>query len=172
MFERSKVDNSQQLTGIPVELVRDDGSLVKGKILGAVSARLIDLLNAASQFLEFETYDGKRSIIAKGSLRDVRPTSSTAGTNQLIRHKENEFDPYRILEIEPGANWEQIKQAFHARSKVYHPDRYASAELPAEVRDYLASMARRINAAYAALEPIARTRQPVRAEPVYTTANR
>ena len=30
------------------------------------------------------------------------------------------------------------KAAYHARSRVYHPDRYASAELPNEVREYLA----------------------------------
>ena len=34
----------------------------------------------------------------------------------------------------------------------YHPDRYAQADLPNEVREYLAAMARKINAAFAALE--------------------
>jgi hypothetical protein len=56
-------------------------------------------------------------------------------------------------------------------AKAYHPDRYATAELPQEVSDYLAAMARRINAAHAALEtPI--KRQAARPEPVFTSPGR
>ena len=51
-----------------------------------------------------------------------------------------------------AAGWDETRAAYHKLAKVYHPDRYSSAELPPEVRDYRASLARRINAAYAALE--------------------
>ena len=44
-------------------------------------------------------------------------------------------------------------------------------ELPDEVRDYLAAMARRINAAHAALE-VTRQKQAARAEPIFTTPAR
>ena len=90
----------------------------------------------------------------------------------LSRQRDSEFDPYLILQIRPGASWEQIKAAYHAQAKTYHPDRYANAELPTEVKEYLAVMARRINAAYAALEPVSSPRTAARAEPVYTSSAR
>ena len=31
----------------------------------------------------------------------------------------------RILEIEPGASLEQIREAYHDQTKVWHPDRFA-----------------------------------------------
>jgi curved DNA-binding protein CbpA len=61
--------------------------------------------------------------------------------------------------------------AYFALAKAYHPDRYATAELPAEVRDYLAAMARRINAAHAALD-VPQKRQALRQEPIFTSPGR
>jgi curved DNA-binding protein CbpA len=70
-----------------------------------------------------------------------------------------------------GASREEARQAYFRLAKDYHPDRYATVELPKEVRDYLAAMARRINAAHAALEtPI--KRQAARPEPVFTSPGR
>ena len=57
------------------------------------------------------------------------------------------FDPFVVLGIAPGADKEEIRRAYVGLAKNYHPDRYATAELPDEVRSYLADMARRINAA-------------------------
>ena len=47
--------------------------------------------------------------------------------------------------------------------QLYHPDRFASLDLPAEMQDYVAAMARRINMAYEALET-ARAERIARAE--------
>ena len=175
MFERNKVDNSQQQAGVPVEITRDDGTIEKGKLVIAQSSKVVDVLNGALLFLEFETYEGKRTLIAKSSLKDVRPIAAPGNTGLQARLRDGEFDPYRILGLEPGASWEEIKLAFHAEAKAYHPDRYANAELPKEVSDYLAVMVRRINAAYAALEaPMQSKRQAakLRTEPVYSSRPR
>ena len=61
--------------------------------------------------------------------------------------------------------------SYFALAKAYHPDRYATAELPEEVRDYLAAMARRINAAHAALE-VPERKKAVLPEPIFTTQRR
>jgi curved DNA-binding protein CbpA len=76
-----------------------------------------------------------------------------------------------VLGLTAGATRNDIRQAFFALAKVYHPDRYATAELPGEVRDYLSAMARRINAAHAALEA-PQKKQAARAEPIFTSGPR
>jgi hypothetical protein len=175
MFERNKVDNSQQLTGIAVEITRDDGTVEKGKLVVAQSSRIADVLNGPVVFLEFETYEGRRSLIAKSSLTDVRIAPAPGATSLQTRLRDGEFDPYKVLGLEPGASWEVIRAAYHEQAKAYHPDRYANAELPKEVRDYLAIMARRITAAYAALEPVTQAKRQaakLRTEPVYTSQPR
>ena len=68
-----------------------------------------------------------------------------------------------------------MKSAYHRLAKLYHPDRYTAAELPPEVRDYLAGMTRRVNAAYAALEApqqIAKQIAVQQAVPIYTSPAR
>ena len=175
MFERNKVDNSPVQSGIPVEITRDDGSLEKVKLLLSQSGKVIDALNGSIQFLEIETYEGRRMLIAKTTLRDVRVVPIPGAQNLQTRLREGEFDPYRVLGVEAGAGPDAVKAAYHARAKAYHPDRYANAELPQEVRDYLAIMARRINAAYDALEApmqVKRQIQQNRQAPVYTSQPR
>ena len=51
-----------------------------------------------------------------------------------------------------GASREEIREPYVRLAKSYHPDRYATVALPPEVSNYLAAMARRIDAAHAALE--------------------
>ena len=76
-----------------------------------------------------------------------------------------------MLGVTPGATREEIRQAYLALAKVYHPDRYATAELPTEVIEYLFAMARRINAAHAALRRRAEEAGREQ-EPVFTSAGR
>lgn len=175
MFERNKVDNSQHQIGVAVEITHADGRVEKGKLLVAVSSKVVELLNGPQLFLEFESYDGERTLIAKSALAGVRVVNLPAAANLAGRLRDGEFDPYRVLGLEPGAGWEAVKAAYHAAAKSYHPDRYANAELPPEVRDYLAAMVRRINAAYAALEPqnqIKRELSRHKTEPVYSSPGR
>lgn len=176
MFERSRIDNSQQQGAIPARVTLDDGTTLKGRFYAAMGRGFAEILNGASQFLEFEPYGGERAFISKSAFRSVQLTGAPATQNLHGRLKDTEsFDPFTILGVKPGCTPEEIRSAYHARAKVYHPDRYANAELPEEVGEYLASMARRINAAYAALEePIkeARKSEHRRAEAVYTSSPR
>ncbi len=174
MFERNKVDNSTELTSVPVE-IGIDGETAKGKLWIARSRTLSDVLNGPTQFLDFESYDGARALIAKAAVRSVKLAPVPNAPNLQARVRDDSFDPYTILGVQRGARWEEIRSAFLARAKAYHPDRYANAELPDEVCDYLAVMARRINAAYAALEDTEQKAVAVRAgraEPIYSSAPR
>lgn len=176
MFERNRVDNTLEQAAAGVEIVLDDGRTLRGRLAIPLSRSLFEVLNSDACFVDFEPYDSDRQFIAKAALRSVRLLGAPKPQTLEARLVDLDgFDPWRILGVDRGAGRDAVRSAYHACAKAYHPDRYASAELPAEVRDYLAAQARRINAAYAALEqvdqPAARAGGQ-RSTPVYTTARR
>ncbi len=175
MFERNRIDNADHGM-VTVELTLSEGRTLSGKIAMPAGRGVLDYLNGSSTFLEFESFDGDRRYLAKSTLAEVKQvaTPRAANLNQRLRDLDG-FDPYVILGIERSATWDETRAAFHKLAKVYHPDRYAAAELPEEVSTYLSSMARRVNAAYAALEAMHAQRRQVaqlRQEPIYTSGAR
>ena len=172
MFERNRIDNAPQISAVPVEITLTDGEAIKGKVLVPPSKTLGDTLNSAAGFIEFEPYGGERTFLAKSQLASVKPVGVPKAPNlQTHARTADGFDPYAILGVPNGAGRSEVREAFVALAKTYHPDRYAAADLPDEVRDYLDAMARRINAAHAALE-VPEKRKAVRAEPVFTSPGR
>lgn len=172
MFERNKIDNVPDTTAVPVEIVFSDGTQAKGKLMVPTMKTVGEALNAAGGFMEFEPYGGERGYIAKAQIASLKPVGVPKQGNLNARLTDhNGFDPYVILGLKAGASREEVRAAYFGLAKAYHPDRYATAELPEEVREYLAAMARRINAAHAALEVPAK-RLAARAEPVFTSPGR
>jgi DnaJ domain len=176
MFERNKIDNSMQQAAVPAEVTLDDGRLVKGKFLITASRSIFEVLNGEGHFLEFETYDGERTLIARSMLKSVKIVSVPSGSNLKSRVRDGDnFEPHMILGVASDAPWDEIRAAYVKLSKAYHPDRYATADLPHEVRDYLSAMSRRVNAAYAALEvPMQAAKRAVieKAKPIFTSSQR
>lgn len=175
MFERIKVDNIEH-SGIPAELTLSDGEVVKGRLLIPTGRNPVDAFNAPGGFLEFERYGGERTYISKAHVYAIKLVNVPKAPNFGARVRDLDgFDPYSILGVPAGAAFDDIKAAWHRLAKVYHPDRYSSAELPTEVAEYLAVMARRINAAYAALESAnqsVRRAASGRSTPVYSSGTR
>lgn len=176
MFERNKVDNSLQQSTVPAQITLVSGEVLKGRFLINASRSIYDVLNGETQFLEFETYDGGRSLISKATLAAIEIVSlpSSSGLKSRIRDADT-FDPHAVLGVQPSASWEQVRHAYIKLSKVYHPDLFTGVTLPGEVREYLAAMARRINDAYHALEvPQQAMKRAVveKAKPVFTSPQR
>ena len=175
MFERNKIDNVDQ-TSVPVEVTTIEGEVTKGRLLIAMGRNVFEVLNGPASFLEFEPYGGERSFVAKSTLKTVKLVNVPrvpSLASRLVDH--NGFDPHTVLGVPATATFDDVKAAWHRLSKTYHPDRYQTAELPEEVRDYLAAMARRINAAFSALEgthQASRRVQAGRATPIYTSGPR
>lgn len=177
MFERNKIDTITQAPqlAVPAEVAFDDGEVTRGKFLIGSGRSFADALNAASPFLEFEAYGEDRRFIAKSSIRNVKLVAVPNAVNLHHRVRDGDnFEPHQVLGVDRTSPWADVRAAYFALSKVYHPDRYASADLPPEVNDYLTTMSRRINLAYAALE---KPHQAVkaaaqRAEPVFTSRPR
>lgn len=170
MFERNKIDNVEH-SAVAVELTTVEGEAAKGKMFIPMGRNIFEVLNGAQTFLEFEPFGGERTYVAKAAIRNVRimPTPRAPSLTNRLRETDG-FDPYSVLGLPTQAPFEDVKAAFHKLSKLYHPDRYAGAELPDEVREYLAQMARRVNAAYTALEaPRQKSRLAAaqRAMPIY-----
>ncbi len=177
MFERNRIDTgAQQQVPVAVEIIRDDGTVLKGRFIVSASRAFCEVLNGQGQFLEFEPHGGPRCYLAKSTLKSVTVVNAPdARQLQNRRHELEGFEPFAVLGLAPGAPFDEVRHAYLTLSKIYHPDRYQSVELPAEVRDYLVAMAKRINTAYAALERVVavdKSRVSNRVEPIFTTGPR
>jgi hypothetical protein len=173
MFERNRVDNSLQQASVPAEITLGDGRILKGKFHISAARSIYDVLNGETAFLDFESHGGDRAMIAKSRIATVKivAVSPANGLQNRLRAADD-FDPHGILGVAKGASW---RGAYVRLSKVYHPDLFAGVALPAEVRDYLSGMSRRINAAYAALEEPQHTIKRAaieKAKPVYVSPSR
>ena len=178
MFERSRVDSGQgeaATAGISVALTLTDGSEIKGRLAVPQGRSLADVLNAAAPFVEFEEFDGPRRYLAKHAIGGVRLISPGRGQSLARMRDADGFDPHTVLGLPLGAPYEDVRAAYLRHAKAYHPDRYANADLPDEVRAYIEGMSRRINAAFAALEAPAQESRPKpvqRITPIYSTPAR
>ena len=175
MFERNAAVTQEQ-GAVAVEITLDDGAVVAGKLIVPASRAVFDVLNGPAVFFEFEPYDGERRFIAKSALKAVQLLGGAKPLNlvQKVRDLDG-FDPHTILGVKPGAEWDDVRHAYLALAKTYHPDRYGNADLPSEVGTYLSDMLRRVNGAYAALEVAYSARRQAtarRLDAVYTTGPR
>ncbi|HWB46675.1 MAG TPA: J domain-containing protein [Hyphomicrobiaceae bacterium] len=172
MFERNKIDNSPDMMGMPVEVVYADGTQVRGKLLLPQVKTMADVLNGPGAFLEFEPYGEERCFIAKGQIASIRMLGVPRVPNLNARIRDVDgFDPFAVLGVARSSPPEKVREAYFALAKLYHPDRYAMAELPPEVIEYLFAMARRINAANAALN-VEQKKQATRETPVFVSPAR
>lgn len=166
MFDRSRTDNTRQMKTAIVEIKLDDGRTLTGKIAFASAGNFFDALNGTDAFLDFEPFEGEREFIAKSTLRAVRLVQTPPAPKLANANQEN-FDPHTVLRVDRGADAETLRAAYLQQSKKYHPDRYANADLPDEIRNYLQAMARRVNTAYETLLAGQPTVKSVRSEPVW-----
>lgn len=178
MFERTRVDSmiQSQSVPVPVELTLDDHSIIKGDLLVPQSRPVHEVLNGPAVFVEFRSYGMEPALVAKSAIRGIRFVKVPGVTNLRGTATSNDgFDPHQTLGVPVTATYEEIHRAYVSLAKKYHPDRYATADLPPEVSDYLAGMARRINLAFQALQGANRaaTRRVAAVnEPVYTSGRR
>ena len=161
MFERNPVDNKNE-TLIAVEVAMADGSKVSGRAVLAPGKAVHKLLEAGEPFLYVDGFDGEGAFLPKAEIRGLKVIQpARAQAMALMTPDARNFDPYRILSLEKGASFEEIRDAYHRLTKVYHPDRYASVELPREVKVYLEAMAKNVNAAFRALRYMGDKQAPI-----------
>jgi DnaJ domain len=149
MFERG--NKAQGALRPSVKIVLSDGREVNGSLIGSSGRTLSEVLNSPSTFLEFEPMGEPVAFLAKSDVRSVLPMNVTPPP-RLPSPSDETLNPFAILGVPADANREELHRAYLELAKIYHPDKYVTTGLPVEVREYLASMARRINAAYEAAQ--------------------
>lgn len=161
MFERNRVDNRAE-TLIAVELSLADGSTLAGRAVLSPGKGVHKLLEGEDAFIYVEGFNGEGAFVPKAEIKGLKIIAP--GRMQMaalhIPDARN-FDPHRVLGLEKGASFEQIREAYHRLSKIYHPDRYAAVELPREVKVYLDAMTQNVNAAFRALRYVGQKQEPV-----------
>lgn len=134
---------------IPVLLRFADGRAVQGKLIIGATSDLPRTLNGDGIFVEFEAYGEGRSYVAKSAIGEVVP-SEIPKVKKLDAgaDSDEDFDPHRILKVAPQSDAQTVRNAYVARAKMYHPDRFSNVELPPEMAKYAENMARLVNAAF------------------------
>lgn len=161
MFERNRVDNRAE-TLIAVEIALADASTIAGRAVLSPGRGIHKLLDGDEPFLYLESFDGSGTFVPKADIRNVKVITPARGVAAaLFIPDARNFDPHRILGLEKGASFEQIRDAYHRLSKLYHPDRYAAIELPREVKAYFEAMSKNVNAAFQALRHIGQKQAPI-----------
>jgi hypothetical protein len=135
-------------------LVLNDGTVMRGTLLLPRDKTLRDYFNMPELFIDFTCALNGEMVITKSCIVSLRKHEMPAA-DQLDKKLSimDKADPLRILGVGKTASHEEIHDAYLALARVYHPDRFASANLPPEVADYFESMTRRINIAYSELAP-------------------
>ena len=141
--------SSQSNRGL-AKLTLTDGTVMIVSVKLSMSGKLGDAFNNAEPFLDVILGDGTAQWINKKSIsRAEAADPPKAKLNQQRRSSDQSgFDPYAILGVSNAATAEELRVAYVALVKKYHPDRFASLDLPQEMKDYAAAMQARINMAY------------------------
>lgn len=134
-----------------VALTLTDGSVINASVRLNLSNKVADTLNSADQFLDIVTPESEQMFIAKAGIRQARLLDVPKANHLNLQRRSSDrtsFDPHAVLKVSKEAGPEEIRQAYHRMTKLYHPDRLATFELPPEVHDYVRAMQVRINLAY------------------------
>ncbi len=154
------VMNDKQKVRLAVEMTLDDGKIERGRLIGKFQT-LGENLAADGGFLEIEAGDGRLTYVSKSVIRKISEISMPVAdqlTQKMAAAKVGEA--HAILGVSPQASEEELMTAYRELTKAYHPDRFASMQLPAEMPDYAEAMRRRINAAFDELRGAAKTPGP------------
>ena len=82
MFDRNRVDNVPEPSGVPVEVaLRRRHDQPRASCWCRWARAVADVLNGASSFIEFEHYGGERSFLAKAQLAWVKPVAIPRASN-------------------------------------------------------------------------------------------
>jgi DnaJ-domain-containing protein 1 len=134
-----------------VALTLRDGSVLNVSLKLSLTSKIADALNNAEQFLDAVTVEGEQLFISKADVRQARLLDVPKANQLNLQRRASDrsaFNPYAVLKVAKEATPQEIRDAYHRMSRLYHPDRLGAYELPEEVHDYARAVQVRINLAY------------------------
>lgn len=145
--------NESERHRVAVTVTLSSGDILNGHVFLGQAQKLRDLLNNPDTFVDFEKRDNTVTMIAKSAIATISAIDLPR-TDHLFRRSNSSatFDPYHTLGVDPGANPGEVRAAYLAKARLYHPDKLASKDVPREVADYMNAMFIRIQKAYDELE--------------------
>ena len=137
---------------VQVTVTLSTGVQMRGNVFHSKQRTLHEELNKGETFIEFEPMEGQRMFLARSAIAAVKEYNIPRD-DQMARRVAalDQFDPYEVLGLKKGADAAQVRNAYVALAKAYHPDRFVRSELPSEVAEYLSAVATRVNLAYSEL---------------------
>ncbi len=150
-FEKNRPMNDQNKLALPITLTMMDGRTLMGDLMVNIGGTIERTLNSEMRFIVFRDLDQSQRFIAKDGILDAQERKTAKVVDLPTEGKMDGTDPYTVLKIARTATDSEIREAYLARAKSYHADRFANIDLPLEVQEYTNSMSRRINEAYAIL---------------------
>jgi len=125
-----------------------DGIEHEGKLICGLSGVVDVVLNNESQFIQLMHDDEETTFLSKRQIIKLLPKKSQNQSIPKLKANDNMRGNWaEILGVGHSATSEQVKQAYHALAKSYHPDLF-SIDMPIEVKQYASKMLSRINVAY------------------------
>ncbi len=156
----------QNSTSILVEVRLLDGAELKGTVLIQREQTLKDAFSGPDPFVDFECAVSGEMVLGKTAIAMVRPCKQAQPDHLERRLKMLEkSDAFTALKVAKTADRAKVCDAHLALARIYHADRYATSELPAEVLEYFQAMARRIDSAKAELDLLMEPRETSAAIP-------
>ncbi|MGI9374194.1 MAG: J domain-containing protein [Hyphomicrobiales bacterium] len=150
MFNRGNTQEGHHIRHVSVRLTLQDGTEELVNITTGAHQSLGGLFNGPDMFIEIEDGAGVSRLLSKTSIVSVTAVAAPR-TDQLqrrLKQKTGTFNPYDILDVPKGADTATLQKAYREKASLYHPDRYASMELPKEMNAYIDAMARQVNMAW------------------------
>lgn len=139
----------RDLVKCSVSIELNNGRLLMGIVEKPRSKTLAEYFNNGDAFIDVTLVDGTLVQVAK---------SAIATCEQVVTAKPDPLksasampdadNPLTVLGLQSLESKEQVRQAYLARMRLYHSDRFGGVELPREVIDHMEQMTKRINAAY------------------------
>ncbi|TMJ43822.1 MAG: J domain-containing protein [Alphaproteobacteria bacterium] len=145
--------NEAERHRVAVTVTLISGAIFNGHVFLGQAQKLRDLLNNPDTFIDFEMRDNPMTMIAKRAIATISAIDLPR-TDHLFRRANGSatFDPYHTLGVDPAANPGEVRAAYLAKARLYHPDKLASKDVPKEVGEYMNAMFIRIQRAYDELE--------------------
>ena len=149
-------NNDDQKRPVPVRLALNDGRMLDGKLMLPPSIDVKRVLNGDGAILEFVNLAGATSLVAKSAIVEIMPVAPGKPKTQSTAASDDVSEARAILGIAVSATAEQARTAFDMLKLQYHPNRFASIDLPNDVLEFIGVKSRRIDAAYALIgSPVA-----------------